>query len=255
MALASVMALTSCGGDDKKAPTPNPVGESTIVYASVDTKPFLQPLIGIFEKSSKSKITIKYVTTNLGPAATTGNADIIITTGPLMKSIAQEAQIKGEPQVIGWDELVIAVALGNPKGIESVRVFGADPSTTTVMCPGASPCGVWSARVLTNSGVDAAPDDVGETAPEMLDLIVTGKADAALVRRTSAASAATKIEQIVIPGVRNVRVSYKLGVRNANALAVRFATFLKSKQAAQLLTNLGYRPPLLKPPATTTTTK
>lgn len=261
MALAMAVLVAACGGSDK-AGDKSSKPQTANLYASLDAKPFVAPLVVAFEKANpgfKAKVT--YVAgPKLAATAATAKADIVITSGIAMRLVEKQMKSKTAPIVLGWDELVIAVARGNPKKITTVAAFAADSPTTSVACLPKTVCGKWTERVLKNAGITPAATRPNALPAQILNDIATQRVDAAMLQRPTVVLRAGKVQQVPIPPKENVRLVYQAEVFNSGSAAVRFATFAKSKQAKVVMTARGYLPAtmVLKPkgtPGTVPTTK
>lgn len=250
---AMVLLAASCGGSDNKSSSSTskpghgggkPKAKTLRIYASLDAQPLVAALAGTFERSVKGyKAKVTYVKfSELQNDISTGKADVVVTNGIGMKALDKSVDLKADPVLIGWDEMVIAVAKGNPKKIESVSVFGADANTTSVVCSGKTPCGTWTARVLVASHVTPAPDHSSDLPQQMLKDIAAGRSDAAMLRRSVAATMPLEVDQVPIPVKQNVRLVYRAGVVTAAGASTRFAFFLKSPAAKAAIRARGYLP-------------
>ena len=161
------------------------------------------------------------------------------------------------PVTFARNEPVIVVGKGNPLGVRELR----DLSKIDRLVVGAPavPIGRYSQQILKRheaSGGKAAADEVRDiqarvvsrelNVRQVLAKVVLGEADAGIVYRTDAATAAGKIEVIAIDRAVNVVAEYpvaRVGKGPQPALAQDWIALLRSPEGQRQLARAGFLPP------------
>ena len=151
----------------------------------------------------------------------------------------------GEPQVFATNVLEIAVAPGNPLGIDSVADL-ADADLIVVTCALEVPCGTYAAEVFTNAGVDVTPKSYEENVRAVLNKVVLGEADAGIVYATDVRAAEGDADGVEIPADVNVVAEYPIvavpTAGNADA-AGAFVDFVLGDAGQETLASYGFTAP------------
>ena len=177
-------------------------------------------------------------------------ADIFASADePNMDTVVDEGLIEGNPELFATNSLVIAVAPGNPLGIESLAsliepVDGEDP--IVVLCASEVPCGNASRDLLETAGVELTPASEEQNVSAVLAKVQAGEADAGLVYRTDVMTAEGSVDEVEIEGSDQRPNRYPIGVLTASAdaeAAQAFSEFVRSEQGLQILEEFGFGAP------------
>ena len=150
----------------------------------------------------------------------------------------------GTPAVFARNELVIAVAPGNPKHIAALADL-ARAGTVVSLCAPEVPCGAYARQALTKAGVTLTPKSTETSVAGVLGRVSSGEADAGIVYVTDVRGASGKVEGVTIPAAANVVASYPVVVLKASAnrsLADAFMTYIRSPAAQAILDRFGFEP-------------
>ncbi|MFJ3161131.1 molybdate ABC transporter substrate-binding protein [Streptomyces kanasensis] len=170
-------------------------------------------------------------------------ADVLVTADTKsMESVRGET---GTPAVIARNRLVIAVAEGNPRGVDALEDLG-DPKLKVVLAAPEVPAGKYSAKVLDARGVTVTPVSQEPNVRAVLSKVELGEADAGLVYRTDTESARDKVDAVAVPDDRNAVASYPAatlkGSDDAGAAAA-FVAWLSGPEAQRILRDAGFQQP------------
>ena len=162
-----------------------------------------------------------------------------------MMKVVDEGLVTGEAQAFATSSLEIAIAPGNPLGIETlVDLAAAD--TVVVVCAPEVPCGSASHKLLDRAGVRLTPASEEQNVTAVLQKVAAGEADAGLVYRSDVMRSAGQVEGIEIPGSLEAAGTYMiapLAGSQSSAAAQAFADYVRSDEARQLLDELGFGRP------------
>jgi molybdate transport system substrate-binding protein len=168
----------------------------------------------------------------------------------------QAQKLVDAPVVFAHNEPVIVVGKGNPFGVKELR----DLRQVQRLVVGAPelPIGRYSKQILDKYAATGKPaaDDVKAidarvvsrelNVRQVLAKVVLGEADAGIVYRTDAATAAGKVETVAIDRAVNVVAAYPVArVRTSKqpALAQDWIGLLRSPEGQRQLAQAGFQPP------------
>ncbi len=256
--IAAVLALVGCGSSDKANASSTPAagtsssasvtGTITVLAAASLTGTFNQ--LGQMFQTVHPGTTVKFSyggSDTLAAQITQGApADVFAAASPTtMKTVTDAGDASGTPQNFVKNQLVIAVAPGNPKKITSLKDL-TDPKLKVVLCAPTVPCGsaatkAEKAAALTVKPVSEAPDVKSALTPVEL-----GEADAALVYRTDAKAAAGKVDAVEFPESAGAINEYPIvalkGAPNAVG-AQAWVAYILSPEAQAVLIAAGFQAP------------
>ena len=162
--------------------------------------------------------------------------------------VAAEGLVEGEPRVFATNVLEIAVAPGNPLGIDGLDDLAGDAAAAplVIVCAPAVPCGAAAVALFENVGVPLAPASEEQNVSAVLTKVRAGEADAGLVYVTDVAAAGDEVEGVAIDGADAALNRYPIaaltGAANPEA-AEAFADFVISPDGAAVLESFGFGAP------------
>ncbi|MGW7054187.1 molybdate ABC transporter substrate-binding protein [Streptomyces sp. NPDC054887] len=170
-------------------------------------------------------------------------ADALVTADTrTMDSLRGET---GSPTVVAKNRLVIATGEGNPRKIDGLKDL-ADTRLKVVLAAPEVPVGRYSQKVLDAQDVTVKPVSQEPSVRAVLSKVELGEADAGLVYRTDAATAAGKVDAVDIPDAQNAIASYPAATlktsENAGA-AEAFVQWLSSPEAQKIFRDADFQQP------------
>ncbi|MEU1812783.1 molybdate ABC transporter substrate-binding protein [Micromonospora aurantiaca (nom. illeg.)] len=173
-------------------------------------------------------------------------ADVFASAAPKqMTAVTDAGNTTGAPTTFVKNQLVIAVAKGNPKGIKGL-VDLAKPDIKVALCAEAVPCGSAAKTAIDTAGTKITPVTLEQDVKAALSKVKLGEVDAALVYRTDAKAAAADVDAVEFPESEKAINDYPIVVlKNAKnaAGAQAFLAYVLSADGAKVLTEAGFQAP------------
>ncbi len=247
LVLAGLVGLvaTACGGGTAQAPPSAEPRTLTVFAAASLTESFTE--IGKLFDTENPGVTTKF---NFGPSSDLaqqivngGPADVFAAASPAtMKTVTDAGLVAGNPVTFVTNELQIATAPGNPKGIKTFADL-AKPALKVVMCAPQVPCGAATVKVEQATGVDIKPVSEEPDVKSTLGKVTTGNADAGLVYVTDVVAAKDTVTGVSFPEAKQALNDYPIaaikGAPQAE-LASMFIEFVRGGQATKIFETQGF---------------
>ncbi|MFE4307095.1 molybdate ABC transporter substrate-binding protein [Streptomyces sp. NPDC056891] len=170
-------------------------------------------------------------------------ADVLVTADT--KSMDKVKADTGTPAIIAKNRLVIATGEGNPFKVDDLKDL-ADTKLKVVLAAPEVPAGKYSKQILDAQKVTVKPVSQEPNVRAVLSKVELGEADAGLVYKTDAASAADKVDAVEIPDDQNAIAKYPAATikdsKNAEAAAA-FVAWLSSPEGQKILQDAGFQKP------------
>jgi molybdate transport system substrate-binding protein len=252
IALALVGAAGCGGADDTGGSdaggTPKVGGTVTVFAASSLTESFTR--IGKDFEAANAGTTVTFNFAGSSALATQINqgapADVFASAAPAnMKTVADAGSADGAPVTFVKNQLVIAVAKGNPKGVAGPADLAA-PGLKVALCAEQVPCGAAAQKALEAAGVRLTPVTLEQDVKAALSKLRLGEVDAALVYRTDAKAAADDVEGVEFPesaGAVNECPIVVLKDAPNKAAATAFVAWVSSDKGRAVLVDAGFQAP------------
>ena len=194
------------------------------------------------------KVTFSYGgSSGLAQQITSGApADVFASASPAtMKTVTDAGDATGEAAVFVKNQLVIAVAKGNPKGIRALADLTA-PGLKVALCAEQVPCGAAAKKALAAADVKLTPVTLEQDVKSALSKVKLGEVDAALVYRTDAKAATTDVDGIEFPESAGAINDYPIVVLKGapnKAGADAFVAWVRSDKGKAVLAQFGFQSP------------
>lgn len=256
-AIVAAVALAGCGSSGKSSSatsTPgagssaNLSGTITVLAAASLTGTFNQ--LGQMFQATHPGTTIKFSyggSDTLAAQIVQGApVDVFAAASPTtMKTVTDAGDNAGTPQNFVKNQLVIAVPPGNPKHLASLKDL-TDPKLKVVLCAPTVPCGTAATKAEQAAGLTIKPVSEAPDVKSALTPVELGEADAALVYRTDAKSAAGKVDAVEFPESALAINTYPIAtLKNSTnmPLAQAWVTYILSPDALAAFTAAGFQAP------------
>jgi molybdate transport system substrate-binding protein len=255
-ALATVLATGACGNSKSDTTSTSPsagasaavTGKITVLAAASLTGTFTQIGKDFEAATPGTTVTFSYAGSSaLAQQITSGApADVFASAGPAtMKTVTDAGDSAGTPVDFVKNQLVIATAKGNPKGLTSLAAL-ARPGVKVAVCAEQVPCGAAAKTALAAAHVQITPVTLEQDVKSALAKVKLGEVDAALVYRTDAKAASTDVDGVEFPESANAINEYPIVVLKSApnpAAATGFVAYVQSEPAQKVLADAGFQKP------------
>jgi molybdate transport system substrate-binding protein len=251
-----VAGLAGCGGGNDTSGGSAPsagagsavvTGGITVFAAASLTESFTQ--IGKDFEAANPGSTVKFNFAGSSALATQINqgapADVFASAAPKnMQTVTDAGNADGALATFVKNQLVIAVAKGNPKGITGLDDL-AKPGIKVALCAPEVPCGAAAEKALAAANVTIKPVTLEQDVKAALSKVTLGEVDAALVYRTDA-KAEPKVDAVEFPESASAINEYPIVVlKNApnKGGAQAFVAYVLSDRGKTVLVAAGFQAP------------
>lgn len=246
---AGLMLIAGCSSPSQQ-PSPTAAGQQKIVvFAAASLKKTFTALGDQFSKDNPgAAVEFSFAgSSDLVTQLTQGaQADVFASADAKnMDKAAQAGLLAGAPVNFASNTLTIAVAPGNPKGINSFQDL-TKPGLNVVVCAPQVPCGSATKTVETKAGVTLTPVSEESSVTDVLNKVTSGQADAGLVYVTDVAAAGGKVLAVSFPeaaGAVNTYPIATLAHAGNAALAGKFVDLVTGPAGQEILTKAGFGKP------------
>ncbi len=245
MAVALALSLAGCGGTTETPAASEGVTGTVNVFAAASLTESFTTLGKQFE-SAHQGVTVKFNFAGSSALATQINqgapADVFASAAPKNMQAVTDAVA---PTTFVKNQLVIAVAKGNPKKIAGLSDL-TGPGLKVALCAEAVPCGAAARAALDASGVKLTPVTLEQDVKAALSKVKLGEVDAALVYRTDAKASTADVDAVEFPESAKAINEYPIAVlkKAANpAGAQAFVDYVLSADGITVLTGAGFQAP------------
>jgi molybdate transport system substrate-binding protein len=248
-ATVATLAIAGCSNSKTGSATSAGVsGKITVLAASSLTKVFTS--LGNEFQTAHPGTTVTF---SFGSSATLATqivqsapADVFASASPAtMKRVTDAGDAEGTPDLFVKNQLVIAVAPGNPKGIKALADL-TKPGLRVVLCVPTAPCGAAAKTALAAGHVNLRPVSFQQDVASTLNAVELGEADAGLVYRTDVKGSAGKVDGVQFPESAQAINDYPIVALSHSknpGLAAEFVKFILSPPAIAELVAAGFQAP------------
>lgn len=236
-----ILSLTACGST-------SPTADATLnVYAAASLQAPFENIAVKFE-ADHSEVSVR-----LNFAGSSDLATQIIAGAPAevfasanaatMDRVAAEGLLAATPRTFATNTLTIAVAAGNPLGIDSLESLG-DPDVSTVLCAPQVPCGAAAEAVQELSGIPIESVSEEGSVTDVLGKVSSGQADAGLVYVTDVQAAGGAVESVPFDAAGQAVNAYPIAVTGSGGeLAQAFVDLVTAPPGQEILSAYGFGEP------------
>lgn len=230
------LVLTGCAGTG---------GTTITVFAASSLTDVMERLIHTYSATHPdTDFAVNYgSSTQLVQQLKSGaNPAVLVTADQAaMEALEGTDLLSGEPEVIATNDITLALAPGNPAGIENLSDV-AGSGITVARCAAGVPCGRATERVLENAGLQLERAAVQDSVRAVLTKVTTGQVDAGFVYTTDALAAGSQgVTSIELKNVHPNEYPAALTFYGSdNAGAVDFHHWLTGAETAGILREAGF---------------
>ncbi len=159
-----------------------------------------------------------------------------------MDDLVAAGRNDAEPQLFATNTLVIAVAPGNPLGIEDLDDLD-DPGVGYAACAPEVPCGAATGELFALDGVDLDPISQEQNVTAVAERVASGEIDAGLVYATDVAARAGTLEAVVPSNAEEVVNRYPIVTLTGSDAAAAFVELVLSDDGQAILAEHGFGAP------------
>jgi molybdate transport system substrate-binding protein len=241
LALALLLALAACGGDDDAQG-----GDTEAVEASAITVYAAASLTDVFPAIDPAPQYSFAGSDELAAQIREGApADVYAAASPTYPQELFDQGLVEEPVTFASNRLVMIVPNDNPAGIDDIEDI-AEPGTQVVIAAEGVPVGDYTRDVLADLGLEPALDNVVSEEDDVKGVvgkISLGEGDVGFVYATDAAVAADDVTVVELPEGSQPPIEYQIAVvtsSEATEAAQAFVDRVLSPEGREQLEAAGF---------------
>jgi len=255
-AVAALALLAACGqatdqdpdatGDSGGDVTAEGVEGTVTIYAAASLQAAFTEVIAAFEALNPSAFVDPPVydgSSTLVTQLTEGaQADVFASADEAnMDDLVAAGLNDGDPQLFATNTLVIAVAPGNPLGIEDLTDLA---DLDYAVCAPEVPCGSATTELFALDGIDLDPVSQEQNVTAVAERVASGEVDAGLVYATDVATRTDTMEAVVPSAADEVVNRYPIAtLSGATDASQAFVAFVLSDDGQAVLAEYGFGAP------------
>ncbi len=245
-AMVMLLGFAGCGGSVSEA-----AGTSTelrVFAAASLTGPFTAIGDAYMEDHPGVRVTFNFAGSQELATQLEQNAPADVLATADERTMQSVGTLVDEHFVFAGNSLQIAVAQGNPLGIDSLADL-MDRDLKVVLAAPEVPAGKYASEVLAAAGVSVKPVSLEDNVKGVVTKVSLGEADAGIAYATDVMAAGAKVGGVAIPAAVNIRARYPIAVVSAseNATAAQaFVDLVLSPEGLRILRDAGFISPAAK---------
>ena len=171
-------------------------------------------------------------------------ADVFVSANEDYLLDLAERGLVAEPRPLARTPMVVAVARGNPAGVNDLSALEAS-ELNVGLCEPAVPCGTWTETLLEDLEVSARPDTLEPNVRSLATKLGAGELDVAVLYRSDVVASGGDLEAVPLADADVVATSYIAVVTRSDdaEAALSFVELATSPDSANLLANWGFDTP------------
>lgn len=218
------------------------------VFAAASLKGTFTELAHSFEAANPgTSVTLSFAGSSdlAGQISQGAPADVFASADAANMQKLQDAGLAdGTPRNFATNTLAIAVPLGNPAGIGSLKDL-ARPGVKLVTCARQVPCGAAAARVAEAAGLELRPVSEENAVTDVLGKVTSAEADAGLVYATDINAAGGRVAGVDFPESQGAVNTYPIVATTTGrnkATAQAFLDLVTGPEGQRVLAAAGFAP-------------
>jgi molybdate transport system substrate-binding protein len=229
-ALAAVLVLAGCGGDDG--------GEQTLVVFAASSLAEVAP-----EIDAGAAVVVGGSNDLAAQLRDGAEADVFLSASAGPMEALRAGGLVEQPQVFASNRLVIVVPAANPAGIETLDDLARSGVKLVVGAPGV-PIGDYAREALRGHDALAQVVSLEDDVKGVVGKVVLGEADAGIVYSTDAKAAGDAVRVVAIPESRQPEIAYYAAVVSPPSDRARaYVDSLLGEAGRAVLALAGFLPP------------
>lgn len=252
MALAASLTVGGCSGRDSSAGSDRTTAAQSPatlhVMAAASLRSVFTEIGKAFEAGhpgTNVEFTFEGSSTLVSQLEQGAEADVLATADTATMDKAWKARNVINPIEFAANRLVIVVAPGNPKHVESFKDLSRS-GLDVVICAVQLPCGAATATASKDAEVQLNPVSEENSVTDVLNKVTTQQADAGVVYVTDAKLAGDKVTPVAFPEARGIVNTYPIAV-TANShdpeRAHQFIDTVTAETGHKILAAAGFSAP------------
>src|SRR5216684_990540 len=248
VAAVLLAACGSSGGNASTSPSATPLNGTVAVFAAASLTDAFNAVGSSFQ-GANAGVTMKFnfagTPTLVAQIEQGAPADVFASADTTnMDKLTADGFTRDTSKVFAHNQLEIAVAPGNPKGITGLADL-AKPGVIYITEAPTVPAGKYSRQALASAGVKVTPKSLETSVTGVISKIETGDADAGIVYTTDVSAAGSKVSGVQIPAANNVIATYPMiavkGTKYSD-VASAFIEYVLSATGQSTLATFGFLP-------------
>ena len=222
--------------------------QTLTIYAAASLTLAFDDLATLMEQQNPAvdvQVTYDGSSTLATQIASGAPADVFASADEKNMAVLTEQDLVETATLFAGNTLRIAVAPGNPLGIDRLDDLAA-AGVITVLCAPQVPCGAASATLLESAGVTVRAASEEQNVTAVVTKVAEGEADAGLVYATDIAANLDTLEGVIPAGAANVVGHYPIGVVTDSPraeAAQAFVDLVLSREGQAVLAGQGFLAP------------
>ena len=243
LAACAVLVLAASTAACSSAGQPAAGGSGITVFAASSLTDVVEAFNDVYDGGGKLRVNVGSSSQLVAQMQSGAESDVVLTADlEALEPLRGSGRLAAET-VLASNALVLALAPGNPAGIEVLPNVAAD-AVHSARCAPSVPCGRAADRVLDRAGVVLPAPSMEDSVRSVLTKVSTGQADAGFVYRTDAlAAAGSDVTFLALDDPAPNHYPAALTTEGAGKDGAKaFYDWLQGPEAAAILANAGFGP-------------
>lgn len=217
--------------------------DAVVVFAAASLTEAFEEIGEELERTDDVAVTFNFgASSDLARSIVDGSpAQVFASADEAMMDLVVDEGVARDPEVFAASDMAIAVAKGNPLGIEDL---GDLERISVALCAPEVPCGRYARDVLEAAGVSVDARSLEPDVKAVLARVALGEIDAGIVYGSDVASS-DDVSAVSIPDGSNVVARYPIALIGdaPSETALAFYELVVSDAGAEILERHGFERP------------